>query len=146
MEVPWETANNNPLYLFMQDRGDIRMSQTLLDEMSVNSDPRVPFYFAENADGTDIDVSALFYDVAASKVDLFNLIPVSVLSGTEPTIVTYTGSPILAVAMESGSGNIFISEISWTPIPLPAALPLFGTGLGILGFLGWRRRRKAQAV
>ncbi len=32
------------------------------------------------------------------------------------------------------------------PVPLPAALPLFGTGLGILGFLGWRRRRKAQAV
>ena len=33
-----------------------------------------------------------------------------------------------------------------TVIPLPAAFPLFGTGLGILGFLGWRRRRKAQAV
>ena len=31
-------------------------------------------------------------------------------------------------------------------VPLPAALPLFGTGLGILGFLGWRRRRKTQAV
>lgn len=31
-------------------------------------------------------------------------------------------------------------------IPLPAALPLFGTGSGILGFLGWRRRRQAQAV
>ena len=33
-----------------------------------------------------------------------------------------------------------------TVMPLPSALPLFGTGLGILGFLGWRRRRKAQAV
>jgi len=33
-----------------------------------------------------------------------------------------------------------------SPIPIPAALPLFGTDLGILGFLGWRRRRKAQAV
>ena len=31
-------------------------------------------------------------------------------------------------------------------IPIPAAFPLFGTGLGILGFLGWRRRQKAQAV
>ena len=27
--------------------------------------------------------------------------------------------------------------------PLPAALPLFGTGLGALGLLGWRRKRKA---
>jgi hypothetical protein len=30
--------------------------------------------------------------------------------------------------------------------PLPAALPLFATGLGGLGLLGWCRKRKAQAV
>ena len=30
--------------------------------------------------------------------------------------------------------------------PLPAALPLFATGLGALGLLGWRRKRRAQAV
>jgi hypothetical protein len=28
--------------------------------------------------------------------------------------------------------------------PLPAALPLFATGLGALGLLGWRKKRKAQ--
>jgi hypothetical protein len=33
-----------------------------------------------------------------------------------------------------------------TVVPLPAALPLFGTGLGLLGFLGWRRRRRLEAV
>ena len=30
--------------------------------------------------------------------------------------------------------------------PLPAALPLFATGICGLGLLGWRRKRKAQAV
>src|SRR5262249_37784703 len=30
-------------------------------------------------------------------------------------------------------------------IPLPGALPLFATGLGALGFLGWRRKRKPVA-
>jgi hypothetical protein len=30
--------------------------------------------------------------------------------------------------------------------PLPAALPLFATGLGALGLLGWRRKRKAAAL
>ncbi len=30
--------------------------------------------------------------------------------------------------------------------PLPAAFPLFATGLGALGLLGWRRKRKAQAA
>ena len=29
--------------------------------------------------------------------------------------------------------------------PLPAALPLFATGLGALGLLGWRRKRKQIA-
>jgi uncharacterized protein (TIGR03118 family) len=32
------------------------------------------------------------------------------------------------------------------PTPIPATLPLFATGLGGLGLLGWRRKRKAQAV
>lgn len=30
--------------------------------------------------------------------------------------------------------------------PLPAALPLFAGGLGALGLLGWRRKRKAAAL
>jgi hypothetical protein len=30
-------------------------------------------------------------------------------------------------------------------IPIPAALPLFATGLGALGLLGWRRKRKQAA-
>ena len=40
-----------------------------------------------------------------------------------------------------GGGEIrgFLAET-----PLPAALPLFATGLGALGLLGWRRKRKAQ--
>jgi len=32
-----------------------------------------------------------------------------------------------------------------TVVPLPAALPLYGTGLAIMGFIGWRRKRKAAA-
>jgi hypothetical protein len=32
-----------------------------------------------------------------------------------------------------------------SPTPLPAALPLFATGLGGLGLLGWRWKRKARA-
>ena len=31
------------------------------------------------------------------------------------------------------------------PTPLPAAFPLFATGLGALSLLGWRRKRKPQA-
>jgi hypothetical protein len=41
-------------------------------------------------------------------------------------------------------GNEGVSfDVSQTP--LPAALPLYGAGLGLMGLLGWRRRRKAAA-
>lgn len=30
-----------------------------------------------------------------------------------------------------------------TTVPLPAALPLMGAGFAVLGFVGWRRKRKA---
>jgi len=44
-------------------------------------------------------------------------------------------------AANSFSGTL--TETSTTTLPI--ALPLFATGLGGLGLLGWRRKRKAQA-
>jgi hypothetical protein len=32
------------------------------------------------------------------------------------------------------------------PVPIPAALPLFASGLGALGLFSWRRKRKAAAL
>jgi hypothetical protein len=50
---------------------------------------------------------------------------------------------------EVNSGTIwFLDDVSLTPTlatPVPAALPLFATGLGALGLLGWRRKRKSTA-
>ena len=37
-------------------------------------------------------------------------------------------------------------DFSATPTPLPAALPLFATGIGAMGLLGWRRKRKNAGV
>jgi hypothetical protein len=40
-------------------------------------------------------------------------------------------------------------SVTFTPVssvPVPATLPLFATGLGALGLLGWRRKRKAIAA
>jgi hypothetical protein len=36
-----------------------------------------------------------------------------------------------------------LSTVAVSATPLPAALPLFAGGLGALGLLGWRRKRKA---
>ena len=41
------------------------------------------------------------------------------------------------------SGNVVLEEITAvSSVPLPAALPLFATGLAGLGLLGWRRKKK----
>jgi hypothetical protein len=49
--------------------------------------------------------------------------------------------------------NMALAQVTFgatlTPVaqtPLPAALPLFATGLGALGLFAWRRKRKAQAT
>ena len=43
---------------------------------------------------------------------------------------------------EEGRADIFVTALAASETPLPAALPLFATGLGALGLLGWRRKRK----
>jgi hypothetical protein len=46
--------------------------------------------------------------------------------------------------LQSVGQTTFTATINATP--LPSALPLFATGLGALGLLGWRRKRKAAAI
>lgn len=42
-------------------------------------------------------------------------------------------------------GEISLEYVGAGAVPVPAALPLFASGLGLLGFAGWRRRRKTAA-
>jgi hypothetical protein len=68
---------------------------------------------------------------------------------------TATGSPYKVVTFDPNTAAVLTSQdsnsdIFWglAPVantPLPAALPLFATGLGVLGLLGWRRKRKQAA-
>jgi hypothetical protein len=60
-----------------------------------------------------------------------------------------------SVTIGPGTYNLWYAEVNGLPAvleatstvtPLPATLPLFATGIGAIGLLGWRRKRKAQAV
>jgi hypothetical protein len=52
----------------------------------------------------------------------------------------------LHTVANSGADLGSVTEIINATTPIPAALPLFASGLGALGLLGWRRKRKASAA
>ena len=41
--------------------------------------------------------------------------------------------------------QFYLTSATVSAVPLPAALPLFGGALGLMGLLGWRRKRMATA-
>ena len=45
-----------------------------------------------------------------------------------------------------GAESFFIVPVGTSPVPIPGALPLFATGLGGLGLLTWRRKKKAASL
>jgi hypothetical protein len=63
-----------------------------------------------------------------------------------PTISWTNTSISIAFAVQGLAGfesKTFSAQIQTSPVPLPAALPLFAAGLGAMGFMGWRRNRRA---
>ena len=75
--------------------------------------------------------------------DILNLL----LSASPSMLLVDQGESIVAgfaYLMDAGFAITLVNgTVSATP--LPAALPLFATGLAVLGPLGWRRKRKAAA-
>ena len=63
-----------------------------------------------------------------------------------------TGSDVLSIAAYNNKSYYYVDDVSisggTTPptVPLPSALPLFATGLGALGLLGWRRKKRAAPL
>lgn len=69
--------------------------------------------------------------------------------GTIQVCATFVNGNCISTNYDGGA--TFNDPATWsfttdpTATPLPAALPLFATGLGTLGLLGWRRKRKQVA-
>jgi hypothetical protein len=49
-------------------------------------------------------------------------------------------------ALSSIGGNLSIAAVAVAATPIPAALPLFASALGLFGFMGWRRKSAATAA
>lgn len=67
----------------------------------------------------------------------------SMLSGFDPF-----AAGLYTINLEAFGANGLLAsssiDINISAVPLPAGLPLFGTGLALMGFIGWRRKRKVQ--
>ncbi|MGA7966531.1 MAG: hypothetical protein WCB49_11710 [Gammaproteobacteria bacterium] len=74
----------------------------------------------------------LLLDYSALPLDLANIVFLQVFFEFKGTGGSFTMDKLSTV-----------SAISTTP--MPAALPLFASGLGVLGLLGWRRKKKVAA-
>jgi len=74
---------------------------------------------------------------ATAMVDAVGSDKVDMIAEVDPTFTPEDPSYIIAY-----SPNL----IPTSDTPLPGALPLFATGLGALGLLGWRRKKKAVAL
>ena len=71
---------------------------------------------------------------------------IAALLETFSTAGTFTveASTSNGVGLPPITSNDVTVTVNSAATPLPAALPLFATGLGGLGLLGWRRKRKAR--
>jgi len=128
-------ANRNDMVVFSFDQ-DVTLESVTFNYVDGNDD--FTFFFDGNADGD-------FTDGADSRY-LNTDIPGSSSPSTYTFLSTWIGQTFGIGAYGSGD-NFKIKSVSVEPtlsvVPLPAALPLYGAGVAILGFMGWRRKRNA---
>jgi uncharacterized protein (TIGR03118 family) len=63
-----------------------------------------------------------------------------------PSATGFDPNALYFTAGINGEADGLFGEIQVEGTPLPAALPLFASGLSALGVLGWRRKRKGAAA
>jgi hypothetical protein len=136
---------------------------------SVYPSPTHPYFLGNMAGASDAATALAAALNTLSVTDLDGIIPTNV-AADELALIPYANSGSVFNYKDAFcSSNSSGCDASWdsagdassnfgprafsnadfanfAPTPVPAALPLFATGLGAMGLLGWRRKRKAQAA
>ena len=150
--------NSGTYYAFLGTNPASTISQSFTDTLGQTL--VVSFYYASNGDLNSTppnsnQLEALFNGTA--EFNQANIASTGTVNGT--TIPKYvevtfdviaTGSDTLTFSSFDIPSALALDDVTVTAVsatPLPAALPLFASGLGALGLFGWRRKRKnASAI
>ncbi len=87
------------------------------------------FYFDDDGNGS------LSYDFVGE---------VNPIGSSYTFLGTYIGQTF-GFGARGSHDDYYLKSVTVSAVPLPAALPLYGAGLAVIGFVGWRKRRKAAA-
>jgi hypothetical protein len=92
------------------------------------------FYSGLNGTGTDL------FSITGSQLNIQTY-------GHDLVDLNMTGGTFESVVLDSGENAFEFADLQDALLtPLPATLPLFAGGLGLVGFLTGRRKRSAQAI
>jgi len=119
--------------------------------------PDVPHLNVGNFINTDFPTGTYFFNTTVGAVISLSLgLQIFADSSTSSTINTADYSNTAQLFFDFADAGAFFSAdsghnyssvaIDPSATPIPAALPLFASGLGALGLLGWRRKKKAAVL
>lgn len=109
------------------------------------------FSFASSITAFGVDLFAINDDAERTRIIVDGttyFLPV--VSGNLPSFfgltsdIGFTSVQFLAlIGEDAGFDDVTFGSATASPVPIPAALPLFAAGLSAMGFMGWRRKRRA---
>jgi len=119
--------------------------------VTVGSIATFDFFTELNANGANVAKDG------PTQVPTFSIsigiIDPGLLDGIFSVKVSANGDPFdIIQASAIGFFNLSLDPLVTPPVqgelvtPLPSALPLFASGAGLLGYMGWRRKKKAIAL
>lgn len=134
----WGTYGDTVGSLLFTDSAGDTYTDTLVEGTNIRDHNNDSY----NNISTDIYGTACYGPGCQVRLDAYQItLPADFADNTLVSIAFSCSGPC-----DAPDGAPFLAGLTAETTPLPAALPLFVTGLGGLGLLGWRRTRRAQAA
>lgn len=122
-EIDGDVYNDVAVFQFDQN--------VTLESVSFNffeGDDDFAFFFDVGNDGS---LNLIDGDIDANPLDYYDFTGIYLLNGD-----------LFGIGALAYNDDFKIASVTVSAIPLPAAFPLYAAGMAVLGFMGWRRKRR----